>query len=103
MLDLKIDKDYKLFSDERNIILQKRRIITGENLRGTQVNPENIGKEVWDDVGYYRNARQALTDYTRQIVLKSSCKTFEEFFGLLKEIDNRIKKITDIDKLLKEK
>jgi hypothetical protein len=100
MLEINIDKDYRIINDERNFILQCKRIITGENTRGRETNPENIGKEVWDDEGYYRTIRQVLIDYSRIKTLKCNVKTFEELFQILSDIRKIIDKISDIDNLI---
>lgn len=103
MLDIKIDNDYKIVSDEHNFILQCKRIITGNNIKGKQAKPENIGKEIWDDDGYYRTIRQLLEDYARKKTLKSNAKTFEELFKVLNEIKKIIMSIKDIDNLISNK
>ena len=99
MLEIKIDNDYQIVSDDNNFILQKKRIITGENTKGKQAKPENIGKEVWDDEGYYRTIRYLIEDYARKKTLKSNAKTFQELFGILRDIENKIKQIVDVNNL----
>jgi hypothetical protein len=103
MLEIKIDQEYKIVSDDRNFTLQKKRIITGENTKGRQVNPENIGKEVWEDEGYYRTIKQLIEDYARVKTLKSNAKTFQELFNVLNEIKKLIAKLPDVDNLIKNK
>lgn len=99
MLEIKIDNEYQIVSDDNNFILQKKRIITGENVKGKQVKPENIGKEVWDDKGYYRTIGQLVEDYARKKILKSNAKTFQELFSILRDIENKIKQIVDANNL----
>ena len=100
MIQIKIDNDYQIVGDDNNFILQKKRIITGENTKGKQVKPENIGKEVWDDEGYYRTIRYLIEDYARKKTLKSNAKTFQELFGILRDIESAIKHILDVNNLI---
>jgi hypothetical protein len=100
MLDIQIDNDYKIISDERNFTLQFRTIITGDNEKGKQPKPENIGQERWVDEGHYRTIRQLLEDYTRINTLKSKAGSFEELFKVLDNIKKTIMKIKDINNLL---
>lgn len=101
MLDIKIDNDYKISNDDRNFILQKKRVITGENLKGRQANPENIGKEIWEDVSYHRTLKQLIEKYTKEKVLKSkeTIRTMNELTGLLRDIQKTINMLPDIDKI----
>ena len=99
MLEIKIDNDYRIISCEHCFILQKKRIITGENIKGKQPKQENIGKEVWNDDGYYRTLRALFEDYARKKTLKSNAKTFQELFGILRDIENKIKHIIDVNNL----
>lgn len=99
MIDIQIDNDYKITSDERQFILQYKKVITGENIKGKQPNPENIGKEDWVDMTNHRTVKQALIEYTRKKTLKSNCKSFEELFKLLSDIKSTISKIKDVDNL----
>jgi hypothetical protein len=101
VLDIKIDEDYKITSDgERNFILWHKRIITGENTKGREVKPENIGQERWIDEGYFRTIRRAIEEYTRLRTMRGNCKTFEELFKLLDEIQKTIQSIKDVDNLI---
>jgi hypothetical protein len=99
MLEIKIDNDYRITSDERNFILQCKRIITGENANGKPVNPENIGKEVWEDEGFYRRIIYLIEDYCRIKTLKSNVKTFDELLSVLKNIQKTIDKLPDVNKM----
>jgi len=99
MLEIKIDDDYRIVSYEHCFALQKKRIITGENIKGKQPKQENIGKEVWNDDGYYRTLRALFEDYARKKTLKSNAKTFQELFSILRDIENKIKHIIDVNNL----
>ena len=99
MLEIKIDDDYRIISYEQCFALQKKHIITGENIKGKQPKQENIGKEVWNDDGYYRTLRALFEDYARKKTLNSNAKTFQELFGILRDIENRIKHIIDVNNL----
>jgi hypothetical protein len=100
MIDIKIDDDYKIVSDERNIILQNRSVIKGDNTVGKQTKQENIGKEVWSNDSFHRTIRSVIEEYCRERVLRSNVKTFEELYRLLNEIKDIISKIKDIDNVI---
>lgn len=94
MLNIQIDDCHKITSDNcRNIILQEKRVISG-TAKGRKVNPENIGKEVWDDLGYYPDLKSALSAYTRRRVIAEKAETLEELYRLLARIEQTIGKVT---------
>lgn len=99
MINIKIDNDYRITNDKYNFILQKRRIITN-NARGRRTNPENIGKEVWTDEGYYTNIKFLLKRYATKKTLESEIETFQELFGILRGIESTIKHILDVNDLI---
>lgn len=46
--------DYYFKSDgSRNLVLLKKKIITGEGSKGTKAKAENIGKEKYEEEGYF--------------------------------------------------
>jgi hypothetical protein len=53
MATFQIDKDWRITSDERNWIVQQRRVIKKTD------NAENIGKEVWSNDGYFPSVAAA--------------------------------------------
>ena len=55
-MNIRIDNDYKLTSDERNVILAK--VSIGQL-------GKSKGKEVEVNVGYYGSVEHALSDYLR--------------------------------------
>jgi hypothetical protein len=91
-MELIIDNDYRVITDERCFILQKRYIV-GENDTLKRAKKENIGKESWKDMGYYRTLRQTLKDYLRKRVLKSDVKSFKELVELVKSVEDNIDKV----------
>lgn len=95
MLNIQIDGDYRITSDSHCLILKKKRIVTGKAVAGKEINPENIGKEEWDEKGYYRTIQQLIEDYSRMKVLNSNCQSFKELMELLVDIQKTISNISD--------
>lgn len=90
MIDIKIDDEYLLQSDERNIILVKKSIAQSG---------KNAGKEMLINVGYYGNIQSALKYYKKIKKNTSNAKSFEELFEVIDEIN---KKIDEIDKKIEK-
>lgn len=67
-----IGNKYKIESDELNIILYKKRVITGTGKGHPATKP--IGSEYWEAIGYYsslKNALKGLVDFgVRETKLK---------------------------------
>lgn len=57
--------DYKLVTNDNNFIIQKKKIIRA----GKLTKPENIGKEVWSDDGYFSNFDSALKYVSNRVLL----------------------------------
>jgi hypothetical protein len=96
MIDIKIDDNYKITSDEMQFVLQKKNVVKDDG-KGKKPKIINIGKEVWYTIGYYRDIKSVLKAYVKENVLRSDCKTFEEVFELLDELYEVIDGIVDVE------
>ena len=83
-MDIKIDKDYKIKSDERNIILVKVQ---------KQKDGKNKGQLVESGVGYFGTVQEALKDYLRIRTNTSAATSIKQ---LLQEIKNAEKTIEEV-------
>lgn len=96
-MEIHIDDEYRVISDgTRNFILQKKRVITGENTKGKKPNKDRIGEITYDDVGYCSDLQYAFKLYARQKILKSKVKSIQELNDLLEQIDKRIEEAVKI-------
>jgi hypothetical protein len=59
---LRINDDWQITSDSNCWILQKRSVVTKTD------NPENVGKEVWKNEGYYTSLPDAVEGMVRRNV-----------------------------------
>lgn len=98
MINIKINDDYKITSDKYNFILQKKRVIT-DNTKGRKANPENIGKVVWVDEGYYSDIKHLLKNYASKEMLNSEAKSIQELFDILKDIEKTIERVGDNNRI----
>ncbi|GMB00902.1 hypothetical protein [Pelosinus sp. IPA-1] len=77
MATIIIDQDWRITSDDRNWILQQRKVVQKTD------NVENIGKEVWVNDGYY----PTLSSTARGLVEKA-IKVPEDLQGVVAKIDD---------------
>jgi len=85
-MNIRIDNDYKLTSDERNVILTK--ISIGQS-------GKNKGKEVESNVGYYGNIEHALNDYLRIKINTSQATSINELKAEIREVKQIIKNMME--------
>lgn len=85
-MNIRIDKDYKLTSDERNVILTK--ISIGQS-------GKSKGKEVESNVGYYGNIEHALNDYLRIKINTSQATSINELKAEIREVKQTIKNMME--------
>ena len=83
-MQIRLSEDYQLTSDRLQYILQERKVPT----KG-----ENIGKEYWDNIGYYNKLQTALEGYVDMRVRTSDKNSVAELITYLKEIK---KEVTDM-------
>lgn len=81
---------YKVTSDERQFILQTKRITKA----GKLTLPENVGKETWSDLGYYTKLQSVLKAAGDQVVLDN--KELPVIIKKLRELQSEISKITNL-------
>jgi hypothetical protein len=87
-MNIRIDNDYKLTSDERNVILTK--ISIGQS-------GKSKGKEVESNVGYYGNIEHALNDYLRIKINTSQATSINELKAEIREVKQIIKKMLEVE------
>jgi hypothetical protein len=85
-MNIRIDNDYKLTSDERNVILTK--ISIGQS-------GKSKGKEVESNVGYYGNIEHALNDYLRIKINTSQATSINELKAEIREVKQTIKNMME--------
>lgn len=83
-MNIKIDKEYTLQSDERNVILVK----TKEVERG-----ENIGESYEQNVSYHGTIQSALKDYLRVKINSSEATSIKELLKEVREIKKTIENV----------
>lgn len=83
-MDIKIDNEYSIQSDERNIILVKTRKVE---------NGKNKGEIYEQNVSYHSTLQSALKDYLRVKTNLSEATSVQE---LLKEVEEIKKIIEDV-------
>lgn len=83
-MNIKIDENYKLTSDDRNVILVKTWI--GQE-------GKSKGKEQKLNVGYYANVQGALKDYLRIKTNLSEATTIKELLADVDKIEKTIEEV----------
>ncbi len=83
-MNIKIDKDYSIKSDDRNVILVKNRIVK---------EGKNQGEVQEDPVSYHGTLEGALKDYKRVKINSSEATAMNELFAAIKEIDRKIEEV----------
>jgi hypothetical protein len=94
MVNINIDGDYKLVSDTYGWILKTKKIVGEKRKNGEETKPENIGKERWNDVGYYSTLNNLFNAYTSIKARQSDATSFQELMDVIKEIQTIIDKIS---------
>ena len=85
-MDIRIDNDYKLTSDERNVILTKVQI---------SQSGKSKGQEVYTNIGYYGNIEHALNDYLRVKINTSQATSINELKAEIREVKKTIQKMME--------
>lgn len=83
-MNIKIDKEYKLTSDSRSVMLVKTWI--GQE-------GKSKGKEQESNVGYYASVQGALKDYLRIQTNLSNATTIKELLADVKKIEKTIEEV----------
>lgn len=85
-MNIRIDNDYKLTSDDRNVILTKVQIVQSGKTKG---------EEVYSNVGYYSNVERALNDYLRVKINTSQATSINELKAEIRKVNKTIKKMME--------
>ncbi len=82
---MKLDKNYRLISDEHNFILQRKVPLRSKKRAGKT-------KE-WKNVGYWKDVGQALASYARQSIRDDMPSTLMKLLALERALGAQIKRI----------
>jgi len=82
---MKLDKNYRLISDEHNFILQRKVPLRTKKRAGKT-------KE-WRNVGYWRDLGQALASYARRHIRNDMPSTLKELLALERALSAQIEAI----------
>lgn len=85
-MNIRIDNDYKLTSDDRNVILTK--VSIGQS-------GKSKGKEVETNIGYYGSIEHALNDYLRVKVNTSEAMSISELKAEIREVKKTIERVME--------
>jgi hypothetical protein len=90
-----IGENWKVEADSLNVVLMKKRIVTanGGNKRGRKTNPLNVGKIMWDTIGYYSNVKVALWGMAKHEVQGSGLTDFETIVAKMDELEKLYKEL----------
>lgn len=92
MLDIQLDKNWKILTDRHNFILARKRK-EGSNVKFKR-KEENVGKDMWSHEYFYDTLEGILQRYLIEKQRSLNCKTIEKLLEettMLKEdISNRI-------------
>ncbi|MBZ9622866.1 hypothetical protein G9F71_008370 [Clostridium sp. FP2] len=82
--------NFQIETDDRQFIVQKKKIVQA----GRMTKPENIGKESFEDIGYYTKLKNALNAICDQIVLDND--DLKVIIEKLAELKTEISKMTNL-------
>ena len=80
-MNIRIDDNYKLTSDERNVILT--RVTIGQS-------GKSEGEEIEKNIGYYGNIEHALSDYLKIKINTSEATSINELKAEIREVKKTI-------------
>jgi len=80
-MQLKLDKTFRITSDEHNFMLQKKTDPTKGPKRGPKASKTKGAN--WITLGHWKDLDHVLASYCRQTQRDSTCTTLEEVRGLL--------------------
>lgn len=87
---IKLDDEWVIDGDTLSVNLLRLRTITGDNARGRAANPENIGKQREEIVGFYGTIAQACQAYLNKRLQGSDSTTAEQLIALAEAAVNAI-------------
>ena len=85
MATIEINKDWQITSDERNWVLQQRRVIKKSKV------VENIGKDIWEVDGYYPTLISAVKG-----LVEKSIKVPADLAGVVRKLEELNTSINNI-------
>ena len=81
-MHIQLDGDFRITSDTKNLVLEKRSEIKSKE--------DGSIKEIWANSGYYTNLKALLHGYVKQSIMKSAAASLEELAEDIKRIENKI-------------
>lgn len=92
-LNIRVNEDYRIKSDERNIIVLKRKIIDPKKSPWWKEGDDDKIREDWREASFHRNLDGALQYIVGQQVRESDAETLTE---LIREIRQFRSEISDL-------
>lgn len=89
-MKLKLNDEYQIITSDSNFIPQQLKVIQA----GRLTKEENVGKEIWKDLGYFTNLQSALKSIPTNIMLEND--DLQVIIDKLNEIDANIKDIKEL-------
>lgn len=89
IMKLKLNDEYRIITSDSNFIPQQLKVIQASRL----TKEENVGKEVWKDLGYFTNLQSALKSIPTNIMLEND--DLGVIIDKLNKIENNIKGIKE--------
>lgn len=83
-MNIKIDKNYSLKSDLRNVILVENKVVQEGG---------NAGKEYEENISFHATLENALKDYKRVMINTFEATSIKELLKRVEEIDKTIEKV----------
>ncbi len=80
-MNIKIDENYSLKSDDRNVILIENKVVQ---------DGKNKGKEYEENIGFYPTVQAAMKGYLRLQTNKSDATTIKELIADVERIEKTI-------------
>lgn len=81
---IQLDEDFRMTSDPKNLVLEKRSVITNKE--------DETTREIWVNDGYYSSLNGLLNGYMKKSIMKSSAETLGELAEDIKRIEKNIDK-----------
>ena len=81
----------RIITDSMQFIVQAKRIVQASK----STKEENVGNEVWDNVGYFASINYALRYISKNIVLEN-----DDFFVMIEKLNQLDIKIDEVKELL---
>lgn len=96
-LNIRINENYRITSDNFNVILRKRKLVdptkapNWQQRKAKGASPEITVK--WEDVGYYPKIEQALEAVVDKTVLESDAETIPQLLNEISQIRRQINEV----------